>query len=262
MTSGLRCLACVAATLAGVPAFAQSSVTVCSVDYQPYTKSDAGEGIWAEIVNAAFKTAGITADWQVLPSARCNDMARNGSVLAAFNSVKTFEGERGLIVFETPIMFNIDMVAFYDSRKMPGGLEFASVKELGKYRIGLLQGTGSTAVFTSAGVTFQAIPTIESMVKMLDAGRLDVIVLGDLVGLHNFKKYVPASAGAFKFKSVYSSPVDLGFSTKAPNYKAYFAKYQEGMKLIKKNGTYMSIFAKYYGGSTAINRNSLAEDMR
>lgn len=260
--NALRCLAFVAAAFLGLPALAQNAVTVCSVDYQPYTKSDLGEGIWAEIVNAAFKTAGVTAKWEVLPSTRCNEMARNGLVLAAFNSVKTFEDSKDLIVFESPTMFNIDMVAFYDSRKMPKGVEFATIQELGKYKIGLLQGTGSIAVFTKAGVSFETILSIESMVRMLDAGRVDVIVLGDLVGLYNFKKYVPQSAAAFKYKSVYSSPVDLGFSTKAADYKSYFDKYQEGMKTIKKNGTYMSIFAKYYGGPSLINRNSLAADVK
>jgi polar amino acid transport system substrate-binding protein len=262
MRSTLRCLACILTAVAGVPALAQSTVAVCSVDYQPYTKSDQGEGIWAELVGAAFKTAGVTASWEVLPSARCNDMARKGSILAAFNSVKTFEADKDLVVFESPTMFNIDMVAFYDARKQPKGLEFDTIKDLGKYKVGLLQGTGSMAVFTNAGVPFQPIPSIESMVKMLDAGRLDVIVLGDLVGLYNFKKYVPESVEAFKYKSVYSSPVDLGFSTKAPGYKELFDKYQQGMKTIKKNGTYMSIFAKYYGGDAKVNRNSLAVDMK
>jgi ABC-type amino acid transport substrate-binding protein len=262
MRSALRCLAFLAVAFAGLPALAQSTVSVCSVDYQPYTKSELGAGIWAELVNAAFKVAGTTANWEVLPSTRCNEMARAGRTLAAFNSVKTFENDKGLIVIESPPMFNIDMVAFYDTRKMPKGLEFETVKDLGKYKVGLLQGTGSIAVFTNAGVPFETLVSIESMVKMLDAGRLEVIVLGDLVGLYNFKKHVPASAEAFKYKSVYSSPVDLGFSTKFPGYESYFAKYQEGMKLIKKDGTYMSIFAKYYGGSSKINRNSLASDVK
>ena len=262
MRHALRCLACVAAAFAGMPALAQNTVTVCSVDYQPYTKTELSEGIWAELVNAAFSTAGITAKWEVLPSTRCNEMARNGSALAAFNSVKTFENDKGLIVIESATMFNIDMVAFYDSRRMPNGLEFDTIKDLGKYQIGLLQGTGSIAVFTNAGVNFQTILSIESMVKMLDKGRLDVIVLGDLVGLYNFKKYAPESVDAFKYKSVYNSPVDLGFSTKFPKYDFYFDKYQEGMKTIKKNGTYMSIFAKHYGGPSKINRNSLAADVK
>ncbi len=261
MKPALRCLVLALAAVPAAPTFAQNAATVCSVDYQPYTKSDAGEGIWPELVTAAFKTAGLTASWDVLPSARCNEMARSGQLLAAFNSVKTFENDKD-IVLASPPMFNIDMVAFYDSRRLPGGLEFDGVKDLGKYKVGLLQGTGSVAVFTSAGVSFQTIATIESMVKMLDAGRLDVIVLGDLVGLYNFKKYVPANAAAFKYKSVYNSPVDLGFSTKYPSYKVYFDKYQEGMKAIKKNGTYLSIFAKYYGGEAKINRNSLAADVK
>jgi len=262
MKMALRRLVFLAAAFAAMPALAEDAVSVCSVDYQPYTKSDLGVGIWAELANAAFKVAGTTVNWEVLPSARCNEMARGGRMLAAFNSVKTFENDKGVIVIEAPPMFNIDMVAFYDTRKVPKGLEFETVKELSKYKVGLLQGTGSIAVFTGAGVPFETVVSIESLVKMLDAGRLDVIVLGDLVGLYNFKKYVPASADAFKYKSVYSSPVDLGFSTKFPGYEAYFAKYQEGMKLIKKDGTYLSIFAKYYGGSSKINRNSLASDLK
>jgi len=263
MRSALRRLALVAAAVAAAPALAQNTVSVCSVDYQPYTRSDQGEGIWPELVSAAFQTAGVKAGWEVLPSVRCNEMARSGNILAAFNSVKTWgDGDKELITVPSPTMFNIDMVAFYDSRKLPQGPEFGSVQDLGKYKVGLLQGTGSIAVFTGAGVAFQAIPSIESMVKMLDAGRVDVIVLGDLVGLYNFKKYLPASADAFKYKSVYTSPVDLGFSTKAPDSRALFEKYQQGMRTIKKNGTYMSIFAKYYGGAAKINRNSLSVDMR
>src|SRR5512142_1127103 len=115
MRGTLRSLAWLVAVLAGTPALAQSTVSVCSVDYQPYTKSDQGEGIWAAIVNAACKSAGVTASWQVLPSPRCNEMARGGSILAAFNSVKTFENDKD-IVLASPAMFNIDMVAFYDSR--------------------------------------------------------------------------------------------------------------------------------------------------
>ncbi len=263
MNGALRCLAIAAAALAALPALPQSTVKVCSVDYQPYTRSDQGEGIWAELVDAAFKTAGTTARWEVLPSARCNEMARSGQILAAFNSVQAWgDADKVLIVVESPTMFNIDMVAFYDSRKLPEGPKFDAVKDLAKYKVGLLQGTGSIAVFTGAGVSFETIPSIESMVKMLDAGRVDVIVLGDLVGLYNFKKFLPQRAAAFKYKSVYSSPVDLGFSTKYPGYQALLDAYQQGMRTIKKNGTYMGIFAKYYGGAANVNRNSLAADVK
>src|SRR5512142_2997393 len=103
------------AVLAPIQTYAENAVPVCSVDYQPYTKSDLGEGVWADLVNAAFKSAGVAVNWQVLPSARCNEMARDGRMLAAFNSVKTFEKDKE-IVFEPTPMFNIDMVAFYDSR--------------------------------------------------------------------------------------------------------------------------------------------------
>lgn len=262
MKSALRCLVSIAVTFVGMPAFAQNVVTVCSADYQPYTKSDVGDGIFQEIVSAAYKAEGLAVSWEALPAVRCNEMATSGSVSGDFTSVKTFADKGDLVVFESPAAINIDIVAFYDSRKMPNGLAFDSIKDLGKYKIGLLAGTGSVAVFSKAGVGFDTISTTESMVRMLNAGRLDVIVVADLVGLYNFKKYVPESANAFKFKSVYNSPIDLGFSTKAPDYKSQFDKYQQGIKIIKKNGTYMSIFSKYYGGASNINRNSLAEDMK
>ena len=262
MRTALLCLASIAMTSLGVPAFAQNAVTVCSADYQPYTKSDMGDGIFQELVSAAYKAEGLTVSWEALPAVRCNEMTAGGTVSGDFTSVKTFADSKDLVTFESPAAMNIDIVAFFDSRKMPNGLQFDTVKDLAKYKIGLLAGTGSVAVFSKAGVGFETVQNNESLVRMLNAGRLDVIVVADLVGLFNLKKYVPESASAFKFKSVYSSPVDLGFSTKAPNFRYQFDKYQQGMKVIKKNGTYLSIFAKYYGGAANINKNSLAEDMK
>jgi polar amino acid transport system substrate-binding protein len=218
--------------------------------------------MFTELVRAAFKAEGLSVNWEVLPPLRCNASTSDGSILADFTSVKTFSNSKDAVIFPSPAAVNLDIVAFFDTRKLPNGLEFDTVKSLGKYKIGLLAGTGSIAVFKNAGVNFETILEVETMVKMLDAGRVDAIVLGDLVGLYNLRKLFPESAKAFKYKSVYSSPVDLGFSTKAPNYRTYFDKYQEGMRTIKKNGTYMDIFAKYYGGPSKINKNALAEDMK
>lgn len=37
------------------------------------------------------------------------------------------------------------------------------------------------------------------------------------------------------------------FSKQYPRYETYVEKFEEGLKLIKDNGTYFKIFEKYYG---------------
>ena len=74
MRKAIRCLTLVTAAIFGMPAWAQNAVTVCSADYQPYTKSDVDEGMFTEIVRAAFKAEGLTVNWEVLPPVRCNAM--------------------------------------------------------------------------------------------------------------------------------------------------------------------------------------------
>jgi ABC-type amino acid transport substrate-binding protein len=101
-----------------------------------------------ELVGAAFKAQGHDVEWQIVPDARQLEMVRKGEVLAGVNGTKSIsDADKDLVQYYTPQMMNIDIVAFYNTKKLPDGPVFEKVSDLKKYSIGLLQGTGSVQVY-------------------------------------------------------------------------------------------------------------------
>lgn len=71
-------------------------------DAAPWSNSD-GSGFANEVVRAAFRVAGVEVNLEVVPYARCKDMAIKGQVAACFSMAWLPEFE-GIIVFaEKPI---------------------------------------------------------------------------------------------------------------------------------------------------------------
>ena len=160
-----------------------------------------------------------------------------------------------------PFIF-ADVVAFYSTQRFKQGLGLKAPSDLKSFNPGVIRGTGSVAVLTNAGVTMDVSDNLEFLIKKLDLARVDSAVVADQTGLDALKTFLPPNrVSQYSFESVYSSPIDLIFSSTHKDGTLLQALFQEGMAKIKTDGTYLSILRKYYPGSV-INRNVLPKDMR
>ncbi len=222
-------------------------VVLLAPEYPPFTPSGFRDGIWCELITAAFASQGLEVQWEIYPIARGNMMVRNAERLAIVNSEIAFAADLDtLVFFPTQPFFFVDVVAFYDSRRFPSGLSLREIQKLQNFRVGALRGTGSVQVLTNAGIELELSDSLESMARKLSAGRLDVMILGDLTGLQALSDYLPEQAPFFRFESVYQSPINLIFSVSYSNSRNIAEKYRAGMQAIQADGTYISIVKTYY----------------
>jgi ABC-type amino acid transport substrate-binding protein len=240
--------------------FAQN-VELLTTAYEPFAGTK-GNTMWCEIVNNAFAREGVDVKWTSYPNDRAKFLVSAGTNVAFLSGtlVVSQDEKPSFLMNENPLIY-LNVVAIYPKDKYATGLGIKSAADLKGKTVGVILGTGSVAVMQKAGATLDIANDKDLLVKKLISGRYDIAVVGDLVGLGAIQALFPDKADAYKYESVYSSPIDLIFSAKSPDSMALKKKFDSGIAKIKADGTFMKILAKYYPKGN-INKNILPKDMQ
>ena len=127
---------------------------------------------------------------------------------------------------------------------------FKSFEELRGKKIGLLKGSlMNTSAFEHYGIIFERSYSQTSLFKKLKLGRLDYVLVIDLVAkeviennFYNEKDdFIPIYINGL------SSPIAIMIAQEQKDAHVYAKKFKEGLKIIILNGTYDNILKKYYG---------------
>jgi polar amino acid transport system substrate-binding protein len=243
-----------------VSGFAQT-VELMTTEYEPFCGTK-GNTMWCELINTAFAREGVDVKWTSYPQDREKLLVSEGTKVAFLSgTLVVAQSERSnFIMNENPLIY-LNVVAFFPKDKYSSGLGIKSSADLKGKTVGAIQGTGSISVLQKAQATLDPSPDKDLLIKKLIAGRYDIAVVGDLTGLDTLQELAADKAGAYKYESVYNSPIDLIFSAKSPDTMALKKKYDSGIAKIKADGTFMKILAKYYPKGD-INKNILPKDMQ
>jgi len=245
--------------------YANEKIIVAAFEYPPIYQNAENKGLSCEIVTEAFKAAGVDVDVQFYPVNRMINVVKNGEAVCGIGGSILFSAPdiAAEVRVSEPVQYVVQTF-LYDSRKFPERITFSELKDMSRYRIGVLNGSGIMRFLAKTPeLTLDKNTTHEGSAKQLQLQRIDLWAIVDLTGTKYMKELFPKEVQYYRYTKAYNlGDVSVVFSKKLDPDNAYNRRFMKGLAIIKKNGTYMRIMAKYYGSEKAVNRDSLTADMR
>jgi len=220
------------------------TIQITTIDYPPLLGSKSG--LITEIVTEAFKSKEITVEYKIYPMARIVWSVTEGSKVVAavgsrdwFHKADVAENVHFVSIYFTGLIF------FSLKEKFPHGVEYDKLEDLKKYEIGYVRGGSLIPIFKKANLNLQLVATISQNVLKLHKGRVDMFAATELGGWAVIRKYYPEEVNKFSVsdKFIHHINGDIIF---AKNQEALTDIFNQGLEIIKNNGSYLNILKKYY----------------
>ncbi len=227
---------------------ASDKIRISTIEYpslfQSQPQPGLGHGAAQDITTAAFKAAGLDADYAYQPMIRAVESVVEKRFPANLGSINWFIKDNKQDQVETVDLLYINFRLFYlKSRFNPDSPEPAA-EELKNYRIGNVRGSSTTPVVHSLGIKPDWISTLELNFRKLDAGRIDFAIAGEKAGWTLINQlFLDADAFATLSEPIHVVPISLVFHKTERNLKDRFEK---GLCHIIKDGSYLEIMQRYY----------------
>lgn len=219
-------------------------VVLASDTWPPYYGPNLpNQGYFSEIVRAAFKQSGYTSEFRFMPWQRALNLAKKGKydgILGAYykqDRIEYFE-------YSEPII-KIDVVfVSYNNRE----IQYETLSDLTPYTIAYVFGYHYTDDFDNAK-NLRKIKgySIEKNIELLINNKVDLVIGSKSVIEGIIKNKYPE----FKQSVKVLSPVLTAHHLYVPiskniyNSKRLLKSFNDGLKEIKKNGTYNKIMQKH-----------------
>ena len=214
-------------------------VAVSTGAYPPYySKEMKNYGFIAEIVKEAFKRSGYNVEFLFVPWKRALMATQDGKYDALFTIWHRKEREKWFL-FSSPLPSNT--LVFFAMKKR--SISFQKYIDLQKYRIGVVRGYSIPIKFEKLGIYLEEVTNNFQNMKKLIHGRVDLIVIDKLLGLHLIHTKHPEYKDEIEWlKPVIKEELQyLVISKKAKNSKNKINAFNAGLKEIKLDGTFEKI---------------------
>jgi len=210
-------------------------------DWVPYSNHD-GTGMANEIVLAAYETMGIDVKFQVGPYNRLLKMVRNGEILGAFNVPKESSNEKEYIFGKTPLFTALS--AYYYNVGEP--LSATRKEELvNGEKVGVVFDYGYGEFFSNNDRIIKIRVKSDLLnLRKLAKGRVDTTILYDKTAQELIRENGLAGRILKAFDSE-TAQIYVAFSKIFPEAQYYADELDEGLAIIKANGTYKKILDAY-----------------
>ena len=208
-----------------------------------------GTGYTNDIVKASYAAVGIEVTLQVVPYARCKNVAIEGGVAGCFSMSAGPEFE-GTIKFADEPMFTAN-AQYYRSTT---NKKTASIKDQNGIKKGTIIGVVLDYEYPSAvfemkkrGVVFETAKAEKYNLQKVEADRIDFAII-NVDGLKTDAEILSEAGVGKTVVPVFSGGTMnafIGFSVKHPQGEMARKKFNEGRSIIGKNGTLATIAAKW-----------------
>lgn len=210
--------------------------------YPPFFNNElAGGGMIPEIIDSAFKAANSDFKVKIIhkPYARAIRELKKGlyPMHSGASSHEMSSEDMKFIKVYTPI--NVRWIFVSYNKSVP--------KELKTLTIGTYIDSFEAKLLREQGYKVDEKPNLDSQLKSLYSGRVDLISLVDLAFYSKVKELYPNEINKFKEKTYLLIGGDIYISLKHPQGKEIDEVFEKGFKIIKKDGTLLKIVEKYYG---------------
>ncbi len=205
-------------------------------------------GIAAEVVAAACKAAGIENKFEFYPWPRAENLVLDGKAFGAFPYAKNDE-RIAKFEYSDPLFRTHSVFAFSTRNKALVGKKFRGWEDVKPYKIAYLAGSWLEKDMKAAGIDVSLVSDIDSAVKMLKVGRVDLLVDDSAVLTSAIKRQFPGDEDEFTLvpSELFGSggEVYLLVSRSYPNSRVLLDKFNKGLATIAKNGVLDGIAKKY-----------------
>ncbi len=220
---------------------------IVSSDYEPYTSSrNNGSGVVLELIKQAFAEMHRDVTFQFYPWVRCETMVGAGE---AFGAAPYFKNEERLkkYDFSDPIVYSSNRF-FFNKEKFPKGFSWHTLKDFRGYRVGGIRGYWYIPDFEQAGLTIDYVSDDQANLRKLVFARIDFLVLDEFVGQkilrENFSAAEAAKIGVLERPESFIK-FHLMISRKYPDHAELAAELNQGLRIMKKKGSYQAILQRY-----------------
>lgn len=215
-----------------------TKIVLATDDWEPYvSKTLAGHGQFSEIVTAIFKEMGMDVQYRFAPWRRVEALVQSGDVFAGIPYSCTPE-RRAFYECSEPIM-NSSYVFFYNKKAYPNGINYTTLADLTRYRIGGVTGYWYESIFANAHLKVEYVIGDDLGIKKLYANRIDLAATDALVGWTLIKKLYPQEFNQFAIAGApfATQKLHLLVSKKYPNGLELMQKFNATLKQMRVKGT-------------------------
>ena len=148
--------------------------------------------------------------------------------------------------------------AFFYYKPHHDVIEFHSLRDLKGHTLGVLRGTlENRDYFVSNGINVEENDSVESLLKKLKRGRIDLCILVDVAGRYTIKKIFPDEQDNFVQVAISGSvrPIAIMIDVAEPDGRAVAQRYRKVLDKTLKSPEYHDILEKFYG------KNNIPGDM-
>lgn len=211
-------------------------------EYAPFvTQQQPEDGVTAAIVSAAFKTQGITVIRDFLPWKRGYADAERGKYVGTFPYLKTDERESAFL-YSDPI--------YADHFRLFVRKEDDKVRTWAHKSLCIPLGYDTTQIqkfTTENSIILEQPPEISNCFNMLDRGRVDAVWVSQLVGMDTAKSLFGSNSRIYPLDTSLVGGTHYYFivSRQLPEAQKWLLRFNTGLKVIKKDGTYQQIVNRF-----------------
>ena len=211
----------------------------------PYSNPD-GTGMANEIIEAAYDAVSIKVTYVVKPYNRLLKEAEAGRILGAFNVPKDVLRIGQFIFHEEPLYDAVS--AYYQNIEAPIGVSKKEDMTDGKTIVGAVVDYGYgdyfPAIVKEGKVIADFTQSDEQNLNKLVAKRIDAALFYDKTANLLFKQMSFDGKVELAFRNE-GVGIYVGFSKARKDSQHYADKLDEGLRMIKANGTYQKIVDSY-----------------
>ncbi|PMJ93128.1 transporter substrate-binding domain-containing protein [Vibrio sp. 10N.261.55.A7] len=230
-------LAVLLLSIASTPSFADSEkvIKLTSGDWLPYTSSQPGGGLVEKVVAQAFKTQGYDVQIDYLPWMRSAKLVEHSHYDATFPWYSS-EERREVFTYSANPLLSADTLIFHHKDV---DLKWNEISDLGKYKVGGVEGFFSTQLLNENGVETVKSASSEETILKLFYKRVEAIPIAKQVGLHLIRTMPEVDPEMIKIneKPLISKPLYILFA-KTPRGKYLSEVFDSGLTILIENGCY------------------------
>lgn len=214
-------------------------------EWAPFiSESMPGNGHDGEVVRAAMKAVGMDVKYNYYKWTRSKGLIKQGEALASFPWSKT-PTTTAIAIYSDPISVS-RQVFIYNKSKL-GEVDFKTPADLKKYNVAGIRSYSHVEILEKAGIKLDMSNDLETALKKLKAGRVDMVPDNDLVLWGMAKQMFGADISNYALTKSALTEADMHviFSKNHPQAEAMKATFNEGLAKIKASGEYDQIDGKY-----------------
>lgn len=224
----------------------ERKLIVVGEDWPPveFVKDGNVVGMDVDIAKIIFDKLNIPVEFKIYPWKRAWKMVEEGQADAVF-SLSRKEKREPFVYYPTEDMWVSEYVFFVKTENKKAN--FSSYDDAKGLKVGIIAGNSYHDSFFGANLTTEEAPDLETNIKKLAAGRVDLVICDKTTGLYTAKllglqsKVTPYDFIAF------SKGYPVAFTKKStyPNIKEIGDKFEAELKKMKESGEYQKIVDKW-----------------